>query len=157
MKPGADQRSRRPIPLVVLLGVLAVAAGCLQQDPASRIAAANNSNIRRLSNLYQACRLHNNNQGPKDQAELKSFLQHGMSATRLQRMQVDPDNIDGLFVSERDGQPFVIRYGVDGGLGAIDAVVFEQQGQGGKRQVGFTNGSVEEVDNARYDQLHKGG
>ena len=72
-------------------------------------------------------------------------------------MQVDPGNLDALFVSDRDGQPFVVRYGVSGGLGATDAVIFEQQGRNGKRQVGFTDGTVEEVDSARYDQLLQGG
>ena len=143
--------------LVLLLGALAVVAGCTQNNPARRIAAANDSNILRLSNLYQAYRLHKGNQGPKDEADIKNFLQQDLTPTRLERMGVDPNNIDGLFISDRDGQPFVVRYGVGGGLGATDAVVFEQQGRDGKRQVGFTNGSVEEVDSARYDQLLKGG
>lgn len=86
---------------------------------------------------------------------MKEFLHQGISPTRLERMQVDPNNIEGLFVSDRDGQPFVVRYGVNGGLGAKDPVVFEAEGSGGMRQVGFTDGSVEEVDSARYDQLLK--
>lgn len=146
-----------PVALAALLGALAVAVGCLQQDPASRIAAANDSNIRRLGNLYQAFRLRKDNQGPKDEAELKDFLHQEMPPTKLERMQIDPNNIEALFSSDRDGQPFVIRYGVNGGLGSTDAVVFEKQGRGGKKQVGFTNGTVETVDDARYDQLLQGG
>jgi hypothetical protein len=34
--------------------------------------------------------------------------------------------------------------------------VFEQEGVEGKRLVAFTNGPVEEVDAARYDELMKG-
>ena len=34
-------------------------------------------------------------------------------------------------------------------------VVFEQQGIDGKRLVAFTNGAVEEVDEARYQELMK--
>lgn len=147
-----------PYRLIAALGALTIAVGCgAGNDAASGIAAANDSNIRRLGNLYQACRLRNDAQGPKDQAELMTFLRQNMAPTRLERMGVDPDNIEGLFVSDRDGQPLVIRYGVNGGLGAVDAVIFEQEGRNGKRQVGFTDGSVEEVDNARYEQLLKGG
>ena len=72
-------------------------------------------------------------------------------------MQVDPNNIDGLFVSDRDGQPFVVRYGVDGGLGANDPVVFEAAGAMGSGRSALPTATVEEVDSARYDQLLKGG
>lgn len=142
---------------VALLGALSVALGCgVNDDPASRIAAANDSNVRRLGNLYQAYRLRNSFQGPKDQAEFVAFLKQGMAPERLERMGVDPDDIEGLFISDRDGKPLVIRYGVDGGLGAVDAVVFEAEGRTGKRQVGFTDGSVQEVDDVRYQQLLEG-
>jgi hypothetical protein len=150
-----DKNGLVRLPVALLLG-LVVIVGCERQGPASQIAAANNSNIRRLGNLYKAYQLRNGNQGPADEAAFKKFL-HEMSPTRLERMQIDANNIDGLFVSERDGQPFVIRYKVSGGIGSVDPVVFEQNGSGGKRQVGFSDGSVEEVDQSRYDQLLQGG
>jgi hypothetical protein len=58
--------------------------------------------------------------------------------------------------SERDEQPFVIRYGVNGGLGSKDAVVFEKVAVDGLRQVGFTNGPVEEMAAAEYEQHLQG-
>jgi hypothetical protein len=76
-----------------------------------------------------------------------------MPSHRLEMMQVDPGKVDELFVSERDGQPFVIKYGQSGGIMSRLPVVFEKEGKGGKRQVAFTDGQVEEVDDATYQQL----
>ena len=139
------------------LAALAVVAGCSDDNPDRRVAAMNDTNIKRLTNLYQEFRLHRNSTGPKDEAELKQFIQQDMPRPNLERMLVDPENVDALFTSERDGQTLVVRYGVQGGLGASDPVVFEREGRGGKRQVGFTNGTVEEVEGARYEQLMQGG
>ena len=139
----------------LLLSSLTITVGCGGRDAESQIAAANDSNLRRIGNLYKAYQLRHGNKGPGSEEEFKTFL-HQMPPVRLERMQVDPGDIDGLFISEEDGQPFVIRYGVDGGLGTSEAVVFEQNGSGGKRQVGFTDGSVEDVDASRYEQLLQG-
>ena len=71
-------------------------------------------------------------------------------------MGFDPANLDKAFTSERDGKPFKIRYNVGGGRGSVDPVVFEQDGVAGKKQVGFTGGKVEEVDDATYKDLWAG-
>lgn len=117
----------------------------------------NDSNIRRVANLYTAFQIRNSGRGPKDESEFKSFIERDMSKRKLEMMGINPSDIEGLFQSERDGKPFVIRYGVSGGLTTTEPVVFEQEGREGKRKVAFTNGPVEEVDNARYEQLLKGG
>lgn len=143
------------IALAVLLATLATISGCSRDDADSRVAAMNDSNIRRVANLYNAFQLRKGMQGPKDEAEFRHFIQREMPPIKLKRMLVDPNNVDELFVSERDRQPFVIRYGVNGGLGTVDPVVFEKDGVDGKRQVAFTGGSIEAVDNSRYEQLTK--
>jgi hypothetical protein len=71
-------------------------------------------------------------------------------------MGVDAGNPEAVFVSERDGKPFKVRYGVGGGRGSVDAVAFEQDGQGGAKRVGFTGGKVEEADAATYAALWAG-
>jgi hypothetical protein len=38
----------------------------------------------------------------------------------------------------------------------VDAVAFEQDGQGGTKRVGFTGGKVEEADDATYARLWAG-
>lgn len=146
-----------------MLSVFAPLAGivfigsCTSDDPASRVAAMNDSNIRRLANLYVAHQTRHGGSGPKDEQAFKEFIRKGIARHRLEMMLVDPEKLEDLFRSERDGKPFVIRYGVSGGLTTTEPVVFEQEGRDGKRKVAFTNGPVEEVDNARYEQLLKGG
>lgn len=71
-------------------------------------------------------------------------------------MGIDPNNKTSIWVSERDHKPFKVRYRVDSPFGGIAAVVFEQDGIGGKRQVGFNNSKVEEADEARYKDLWEG-
>ena len=64
----------------------------------------------------------------------------------------DPNDIDSLFKSERDGEPFVYRFEVQGSpMGAVQPVVFESTGSGGKRMVGFTPAKPQEVDEATYN------
>jgi hypothetical protein len=154
IEPKLPTRSR--ILLGLLLLILAASGGCGGDDPADRIAAMNNSNIRRVANLYNAFQLRKGMKGPKDKAAFTSFIQQEMSPIKLERMQVDKNNVEALLISERDNQPFVIRYGVGGGLGSANAVIFEKQGVDGIRQVAFTNGKVEEMAADKYEQHLQG-
>jgi hypothetical protein len=137
--------------LVLTLGIF----GCSESGPANAVAAANDSNVKRLSNLYQSFASRNGWRGPKDETEFKEFIRT-FPAHRLELMGVDPNQVDALFASERDGQPFQVKYGIDSGLGAVIAVVFEQQGKDGMKLVGFTDGSVQTVDESQYRQLFEG-
>ncbi|MGD9922416.1 MAG: hypothetical protein AB7V13_13380 [Pseudorhodoplanes sp.] len=132
-------------------------AGCSNGDnPASALADANGTNIQRLSNLYFTFQSEHEWRGPRDETEFKSFL-HSIDPAKLERIGIDASNIDALFISERDGQPFAIRYGVQGNvMGSSEPVVFEATGDGGKRLVGFLNMTQREVDPAEYDALKSG-
>jgi hypothetical protein len=149
----SGRRARRGF---IAVCALVVSAGCGRYDPADRIAEMNNSNIRRVANLYNAFQLRKGMRGPKDKAEFTKFIQQEMSPVKLERMLVDKSNIESLFTSERDQQPFVIRYGVPGGLGSAEAVVFETDGEDGLREVAFTNGTVQEMESAAYEQHLQG-
>ena len=138
------------------LCVLITAIGCRQSSPESTLASLNESNVQRLVNLYFAYQKKHDFNGPKDEQAFRQFVQ-GISLEKLQRIGVDPASIDGIFVSERDGQPFKIRYRIKGSMmGSQDPVVFESQGADGKRMVGFLNMTQREVDAAEYDQLWAG-
>jgi hypothetical protein len=139
----------------LLLSCLAP-CGCSENRAADQIAAANDSNIKRVANLYQSFLSRNGWEGPRDEATFRKFIQE-TPPHRLEMMQVDPNALDDLFRSERDGQPFQVRYEVKAGLGSVTAIVFEHQGEDGRRQVAFTNGSVEEADEARCKALLEGG
>jgi hypothetical protein len=139
----------------VLATLTAALAGCTADKNASQIAAMNDTNIKKVTNLYTGYMTRNGWKGPKDEAELKAFIRD-YDPDKLKAMRVDPGNVDQYFTSERDSKPFKIRYGQSGGPMASVAVAFEQDGSGGKRQVGFTNGTVEEVDESRYADLWGG-
>ena len=140
----------------VLVLLLAGLAGCSGDTTADDVAAMNQSNIQRVANLYSAFQNYKGGRGPATEAEFKEFIAQ-YDKDKLQMMGVKADNLDGLFTSERDGKPFKVRYKVGGGRGSAAPVVFEQDGQGGLRQVGFAgNAKVEEVDAATYQQYWAG-
>jgi hypothetical protein len=139
-----------------LIGVfLAGVLGCNRDKTAELVGDMNKSNIQRISNMYAANQNMKSSGGPKDEADLKAWIKE-YDPHKLSMMKIDPNNLDGLFTSERDGKPFKIRYKVGGGRGSVEAVVFEQDGVGGKKQVGFTGGRVDDVDNSTYNQLWAG-
>jgi hypothetical protein len=140
--------------LSLLLSAACVLAGCGGGvDPDSAVAAANSNNIQRLSNLYLAFQSENGRVGPADDASLKEFIR-GLPPNTLTRIGVEPGNVDAIFVSERDGQPFKLRYKVVGSMmGSNEPVVFESEGVDDKKMVGFLNMTQREVDSAEYDSL----
>jgi hypothetical protein len=119
------------------------------------VAAMNKSNIQRVANLYTAFQTYKNGRGPADEAEFKAFIKE-FDPARLKMMGVDPNNLDALFTSERDGKPLTLRYAVGGGRGASSPVAFEGEGKDGKKQVAFTGGKVETVDESTYQDFLAG-
>jgi hypothetical protein len=142
------------IPIGVAAVTLAAGlSGCSSgKNIANELAAMNGSNIQRLSNLYAAFQNYNSGRGPNDEAEFKKFVSD-FDAEKLKMMGVDKN---GVFTSERDRKPFKIRYKAGGGRGAVVAVVFEQEGSGGLKQVGYTGGKVDDVDDSTYRTLWAG-
>jgi hypothetical protein len=140
--------------LPFLLIVFTTLAGCGGDvDPDGAVAAANSSNIQRLTNLYLAYQSENGWIGPVDDASLKKFIST-LPPTTLTRIGIEPGSIDAILVSERDGKPFKLRYKVVGNMmGSTEPVVFESEGVDGKRMVGFLNMTQRDVDPAEYDSL----
>jgi hypothetical protein len=140
----------------VLSGCMLVGVfiGCSNRtDPDSAIARVNGTNIERLANLYFTFQSEHEWRGPADEAEFKTFLRQ-CDPHRLSRVGIDPNALDKLFVSEGDGQPFKIRYGVRGSaMGSSAPVVFESVGDGKRRLVGFLNMQQREVDESEYNSL----
>jgi hypothetical protein len=145
----------RSLARIGLLGLCVALVGCSGDETSKQISAMNTSNIQRLANMYAGHQNSKSGAGPKDEAAFKEFIKV-WDPTKLSAMNIDPANLDKTFTSERDGKPFKIRYGVGGGRGSVDAVVFETEGKDGKKQVGYTGGKVEEVDDATYKDLFAG-
>jgi hypothetical protein len=138
----------------VLLAVLAGCGGSV--DPNEALAQANSTNIQRLANLYVTYQTKNEWRGPADEAAFKDFVRT-YNPQKLARIGVDPNAVDGLFTSERDSQPFKIRFSVMGSaMGSSEPVIFESVGVDGKREVAFLNMTQRQVDEAEYETLWSG-
>lgn len=143
-------------PLLALALALLTLSGCGGNKGDAMIAANNDTNIKRLGTMYGFFHLKNQFKGPKDEAEFKRFIGE-QDSSRLELAGISGSKVDDLFLSERDKQPFKIRYGVNTQLrGPSLPVIFEANGAEGKRQVAFTGGSMQEVDSSKYDELWSG-
>jgi hypothetical protein len=116
----------------------------------------NETNIQRLANLYFTYQMKNGWQGPSDETAFRQFIST-YNPKKLARIGIDPSAVDELFVNERDGEPFKIRYSVSGSaMGCSEPVIFESVGVHGKRTVGFLNMEQRAVDAAEYESLWSG-
>jgi hypothetical protein len=109
-----------------------------------------------LASLYGRYTAKNRGQPPADEAALRKFIPT-LSAEEQAALAVDPANLDKVFVSPRDGQPYVVRYKVRTGVPAADGstpvIAYERAGKNGKRMVAYSNAKVEEIDESRLKQL----
>ncbi|MDZ7616995.1 MAG: hypothetical protein U1E05_08325 [Patescibacteria group bacterium] len=92
---------------------------------------------------------------PASETQLKEFIQ-AQGPEALASFQVN--DVDALFVSERDGKPYVVLYadaakGNPPGPAGAPVIAYEQEGAGGLRYVASSMGAVEEVDDARFREL----
>jgi hypothetical protein len=113
----------------------------------------NSTNIRRVRNCYAMYADLNKYKGPASKEELLEFLKsNGGAMTRLERMGIPQEDLDDMFVSERDGEPFKIRWGLNG----VDdhACVFEAVGVEGKYMVAFA--TPRELEKDEYDDYFSG-
>ncbi len=87
---------------------------------------------------------------PANEAQFKKFI-----ADRGETMMKNSGvaTVDELFISERDGQPYVIVYGKPKPGTARDLVAYEQKGVDGVRRVGYSLGLISDVDDARFQEL----
>jgi hypothetical protein len=145
----AHVRSRAVVWLLV--PALIAVPSCGSDELASPTAAK----LRALSGFYLDYAVGKNGQGPANEQDLKKHIR-SMPDQMLSPSGVDRSAVDSLFVSDRDGEPFVVIYGqkiagVSGKSGSV--VAHEKNGKGGKRLVGLSNTKVEHVDEGRFQQL----
>jgi hypothetical protein len=113
--------------------------GCGTSDPKPALKAAvlraNSTNSKRLATLYN--RYHARFfSGPRDENTFKKFIADRPVA-ELEELGASSGDINALFVSERDKQPFFIRYGLSLTDARFRAMVLETQGLNGKALVLF--------------------
>ena len=146
--------------LIMAIVVIAVGCGPSRPDPKGMIAAVNNANGKRLANLYAIYQSRYLGNGPRDKATFEKFITQEMTPAELDGTGVDQKSLDTLFVSERDGQPFFIRYGVKSpepsSPGVNLAVIFESQGVNGSVAVFMTGPKMAAVPQAEVEDYRAG-
>lgn len=136
----------------LLLGLWLTTFGCGASQRQSQ--PREESRLKPLAVFYGQFTGQHRGMAPASEAEFKEFLRT-IPPEQLASFQVK--DIDTLFVSERDGKPYVILYGNvsanrPAGPAGAPVIAYEQQGVGGKRFVASSIGAVEEVDEARFKQ-----
>jgi hypothetical protein len=92
---------------------------------------------------------------PADEQALKKHMR-GLRPSVQYDCNIDPDNIDASFVSQRDNEPLVVIYGQ--GVGSISGdskqvIAHEKSGKNGKRLVVFVSTKVDHVNEAELERL----
>ena len=140
---------------VFLLAALMMAGGCSRSyDSMGAIEKLNATNPQRLATLYRMYQTHHGGKGPANEKDFRKYIS-SIGPNLLARIKVEPDNLDPLFLSDRDGQPLVIKWKRLGNdRSPPEPVIFEKEGVDGKRIVAFTGNKFEEIeDQSAYQQL----
>jgi hypothetical protein len=138
-------------PLVLLFAATAslLAAGC--GSNAQKV-EQETSNLKPLMILYGRYMGQHRGQPPPNEAAFKEFIKTVGTA----ELPGGAKDVDSLFVSTRDKQPYAIIYGPPKGPpgpGGQPVVAYEQTGVRGHRFVASLLGAIEEVDDAKFRQL----
>jgi hypothetical protein len=131
---------------VIALVAAAACCGCSKSAQKDAL-TAESSNLKPLSVLYGQFQASHQNRAPANEAEFKKFVS---SAGQSLLKQFDTDT-DKVFVSERDGQPYVVFYGKE--IPPSGVIAHEREGVGGERVVAYPFGSVGLVNEGRFNQL----
>ena len=87
--------------------------GCGSSSVQDRLRAENATNIKKITNAYKLYANMHDARGPASAGELKQFLKtNGMIKANLELMGLEVSEVDSYFVSQVDGEEFVIRWDV---------------------------------------------
>ena len=111
------------------------------------------TNIKKAHLCYTIFMEQHSYRGPKNKAELIQYISEDQTGRFFaERAGIAVDDLDSVFISSRDGEPFVFRFGLRGI--ANHAVVFEKTGVEGMRYVAL--GRPIEVDEETYNGYLEG-
>jgi hypothetical protein len=135
----------------LLPAVALLLSGCRTNDSP----AAQNDTHNRLQSLFNLYRLYveKNHRGPPNEEALREFHQKLSSQERADR--TIADDLEGIFVSPRDKQKFVVQYNVNVSPAKNQALAWEATGQNGMRWVALTMGYVVEYDEKMLNEAKK--
>jgi len=138
---------------------IAMVAGCGSGNSVEQIVGdINSNNTMRIASSYVLYQVKNNYKGPKNKEAFVKFLNDPSITGNLEMMGFDMNDIESVFISQRDNEEIQVRWGVAGSQrGCYEPLAFEKTGVDGARIVAFGNGVFEEVeDQATYDEFFSG-
>ena len=108
--------------------------------------------LKALSVLYGRYVGSHRGQSPPSEEAFKKYIA-ALPKGELESLKVE--NIDSIFVSPRDNQPYKVKYNIPlppPGPDGAPVVAYEQTGEGGERYVATSLGEVQLVDQAKFGQ-----
>lgn len=148
---------------ILLLVAVCCLCGCDGKSvrDAEFVKNANDTNIKKVATAYSLYASRFGYTGPKSKEELINFIKTNEKIEKnLERIGLERDKIEEIFISENDGEEFKVRWGVfinPDRLRAKEPFVFEKVGKDGVRLVMLSNKKILEVsDEAKYRKLLKG-
>lgn len=137
--------------------ILICIAGCSSsaEKAAQDFLELNKTNVAKVRTCFILYAYRNQMEAPKNQEELLEFLESGKVDRNLKRAGINPEAIDQIFVSERDGQPLKIRWGSKLSQSGDSPIAFETTGVGGVRLVAADK-IIEAATDEQYDRLWSG-
>ena len=133
----------------IFIGLLFSHVGC-ESHSSGVTQTDTKTQIERLFNLYKFY-VDTKQKGPANEKALKEFAKE-LSEKQLDEHMIGKD-VESIFVSPRDKEPFQIVYGQSlSGGGATVAVIYEKTGQNGQKYAALSMGYSEEYDEATLSE-----
>jgi len=135
---------------VCAVGTMLGAFGCNSEKPQSET----EKNLQSLTVFYGRYISQHRGVGPADEADFKKFIR-ALPKDTLDSFGVNDSNLDKIFVSPRDNEPYGIAWKARSGApgpGGAPMIIWEQKGVNGKRYVSDSLGKIEEIDEATFNQ-----
>lgn len=144
---------------LLVLCLFGVGFGCGGDPTADAFREMNKLNMSKIVNSYVMFASVNNGVGPKNEEELINFIKTDERvAPRLGMSSSDFGSLDSLFISDVDGEPFTVRFGLKIRTDEDHSpLVFEKTGANGMRRVALADNIILEVtDEKKYARLLAG-
>ena len=129
----------------ILLILFAISLTGCSASKESEDVAVQRSNLRSLAAAYGSYQKSNRGRIPKNEKTLRAWIEKNGGAGDYQAQ-----NIDEMFVSSRDDEPYVVVYGKP--KKGTNVVAYEAVGVDGSRYIADDLGNVEELDAATFGQ-----